>query len=253
MAHLVYFTDLKVEELRASVEERLDWYYDPTTELKVSLSDKRRADLETKSLRGRLAANSAEPHKDDAQNALTVYSAMSSLTRHQAIEERLWAYLCHVEVPKYVKSRWLAKRPSSDAESIRKVVNHFFVSGIRGVVRDNAVSRLWWLGYIANQADPANPSQFLEIVLHRLDVRSALLERPFVSTNKRVLRAIYGVMREQWNLDPERRLFRRKIFRDWMIALNRRGGVVLIDALSNARLSYVVKKEAELVLGNEES
>ena len=39
-------------------------------------------------------------------------------------------------------------------------------------------------------------------------------------------------------------LFIREVFRDWMIRLNRRGGVVLLDALDDAALAELVRSEA---------
>ena len=111
------------------------------------------------------------------------------------------------------------------------------------MIRDNAVSRLWWLGKIAHDVAPEDPREFLTILLHRQDVRSALIERPSVSTNRRVLRRIYDVMREHWINGGA--LFGRDVFRSWMIALNRRGGVVLLDALPEEHLGQLVREEAE--------
>ncbi len=40
------------------------------------------------------------------------------------------------------------------------------------------------------------------------------------------------------------RLFKRETFRNWMIRLNRRGGVALLDALPEPALLDLVQKEA---------
>jgi len=57
--------------------------------------------------------------------------------------------------------------------------------------------------------------------------------------NKRVLRAIYMVMKESWINGGK--LFEREIFRNWMIALNRQGGVVLLDALPDEALGRLAR------------
>ena len=57
---------------------------------------------------------------------------------------------------------------------MQRVLNHFFAVGNRALVRDNGISRLWWLGKIANDVDNEDPLRFLTILLHRQDVRSAL-------------------------------------------------------------------------------
>ena len=136
----------------------------------------------------------------------------------------------------------LSRRPEKDEDAVREVRNHFFAVGNRALIRDNAVSKLWWLGKIAHDIDPANPREFLTILLHRQDMRSALIERPSVSTNRRVLRGIYEVMREHWSDGGA--LFARKAFRSWMSALNRRGRVVLLDALPEEALGQLLREEA---------
>ena len=125
---------------------------------------------------------------------------------------------------------------------MRRVRNHFFAAGNRGLIRDNGISRLWWLGKLACDTDPEDPNRFLTILLHRQDVRSALIERPSVSMNPKVLRQIYAVMREHW--EGEGILFERDVFRGWMAGLNRRGGVVLLDALPLDALDGLLMEEA---------
>ena len=159
----------------------------------------------------------------------------------------MWAYLCHCDCPQYVAARWLNSRPQKDEDAAREVRNHFFAVGNRALIRDNGVSRLWWLGKIAHDVAPENPRQFLTILLHRQDVRSALIERPSVSMNRRVLREIYEVMKDHWNNGGV--LFERETFRSWMIALNRRGGVVLLDALPGEALRKLLREEVELATG----
>ncbi len=249
MAKVRYFTALAVDELRGDIAGRLDWYYDP------SAGDPRRwekageaireADIDVVEIRDLLTI-SAQPHHDDPGNAVAVYNALNGLTPHQASDERLWTYVAHTQGAEYVAARWLSERPSDAVKAAQKVRNHFFARGNRALIRDNGVSRLWWLGYIAHQTDPEEPNRFLEILLHRQDVRSALLERPAVSTNPRVLRRIYDVMVEQWQ--GERELFQREAFRQWMVNLNRRGGVVLLDALSDDQLRKLIRDEADHAL-----
>ena len=64
--------------------------------------------------------------------------------------------------------------------------------------------------------------------------------------NRRVLVAIYEVMKNHW--DNGGALFERETFRRWMVALNRRGGVVLLDSLPDNTLARLLRNEAEQVL-----
>ena len=63
--------------------------------------------------------------------------------------------------------------------------------------------------------------------------------------NHDVLRAIYAVMLEHWNEDRKNsKLFVRDVFRDWMVRLNRRGGVVLLDTVPPNALDKLLREEA---------
>lgn len=247
MTQLRRYTIHAVDELRRGIPGRLDWYYAPRgNPPPVAPGGWRETRLASPNL-SNLVINPVRPSRTDDTNALVVYEALSELTPHQASDERLWVYLCHQEHPQYVAGRWLGDRPADDDEAVRDVRNHFFAVDNRALIRDNGLSRLWWLGKIASDVAPEDPAQFLAILLHRQDVRSALIERPFLSTNRRVLRVIYEEMRRHW--ENGGKLFEREVFRSWMRALNRRGGVILLDALPDKPLAVLVREEADRALG----
>ena len=244
MTHLRYYTTDALENLRRTIADNLDWYYTPVGELPLaSLGGFRESKVEGPAFSDRLIIDDKRPSETDAENALIVYNSLSGLTAHQASIERMWVYLCHCDCRKYVAARWLNRRPNNDSDAVREVRNHFFAVGNRALIRDNGVSRLWWLGKISHDVAPDDPRAFLTILLHRQDVRSALIERPSVSMNRGLLREIYTVMREHWVNGGA--LFERDAFRSWMVALNRRGGVVLLDALPNDALGRLLREEAE--------
>ena len=241
MTPLRYLTTRTVEELRAGVGERLDWYYAPDGAdalPRLTMDTSRETSIEAEPLAGRLEHG----RHADAANALLVYGALKMLTPQQASDERFWAWVSHYECADYVADRWLGDRPARDGAAARKAANHFFARDVRAAIRDHGVSRLWWLGRIAHETHPEEPGLFLEIVLHRQDVRSALIERPGVSANRDVMRGIFAVMREHW--EGDRALFRREAFRAWMVGLNRRGGVALLDALPERALGALLREEA---------
>ena len=259
---LKYYTEKAVETLYASIVERLDWYYSPTNSapairgLHDPIRETRRDDV---NLRNVLEVGDT-PSRQDATNAISLYgeTALRTLRPQEAADARLWVYLCHADCPRYVASRWLKDRPADDKKAADRVRNHFFATGNRGIIRDNGLSRLWWLGYIAHEVSPTDPLKFLQILLHRQDLRSALIERPSVSMNRRVLRAVYKIMEDHWDSrsrNDERgeptilpTLFVREVFRDWMVRLNRCGGVVLLDALDDNDLDRLVRLEADRAL-----
>ena len=239
---LRYCTIESLEYLRHTVPDRLGWYCVPESN-SPPLGGFRETTIEAPDLDSKLTHNKNRPSESDAENALIVYESLRSLTPHQASIERMWVYLCHFDCPRYVSARWLTHGLDKEELAIREVQNHFFVTGNRGLIRDNGLSRLWWLGKIAYDVDRDNPRDFLDLLLHRQDVRSALIERPSVSMNTRLLQRIYAVMREHWKNGGD--LFKRDTFRNWMIALNRRGGVILLDALPDMALDRLLREEAE--------
>ena len=252
MTQLLYYTSEALESLRSTVAERLDWYFAPdgACPAKVLPSGVRETRFPAPALAGQFS-DAKNPSKSDVDNAILVYKALSGLTSHQASIERMWTWVCHCDCPAYVAGRWLTDRPKKEEDAVRKVENHFFAMGNRALIRDNGVSRLWWLGKIAHDVSPGDPREFLTILLHRQDVRSALIERPSVSMNRKVLHGIFGVMREQWA--DGGRLFKREAFRSWMVALNRRGGVVLLDALPEPELERLLRQESENALAENSS
>ena len=249
MTRLSYLTEETVEKLRADVAKHLDWYYSPDTSFhwEPPATAIRDARIDIEPLDERLVRGS----DSDAENALLVYGALPDITPHQASDERFWVHLAHFECPGYISDRWLAKRPKDPSQAERRVQNHFFARDARVLIRDCGISRLWWLGHIAHKAYEDDPGLFLKIVLHRQDVRSNLIERPSVSLNPAVLHEIFEVMRRHWvdgSKQQQAPLFKREVFRSWMMGLNRRGGVVLMDALPSVELRKILRDEADRAL-----
>lgn len=245
MTRLRYFTRAVVDLLRDGVDGQVDWYYENGGDefpIPVPPEALRETRIEAEPLAPLLQPGL----KHDARNALAVYGALRELTPQQASDERFWVHVSHLDCADYIRERWLATHPEDASRAVARVRNHFFAGDARALIRDHGVSRLWWLGRIAHEAHPDDPALFLEIVLHRQDVRSALIERPSVSMNPDVLRSVFAVMRNSW--EGDRALFKREVFRAWMARLNRRGGVVLLDALPPSPLDSLVRDEADRAL-----
>ena len=248
MEKLQHYTDEAVEVLRENIGRNLDWYYSGkgTQPIPKGLERPvRESNFPAASIARILQVPDQRPSQADSENAIRIYSALRQLTPKVASMEKLWSWLAHNEGAEYIRKRWLQERPEKDDDAVRAVQNHFFAKGNRGVIRDNGLSRLWWLGHIAYRADEENPRLFLDIVLHRQDIRSALIERPSVAMNHTILRGIYRVMKGEWATEEKNaHLFKRKEFRSWMVGLNRRGGIVLLDALPEGALDDVLRGEA---------
>ena len=253
MQNIKYFTSDKVRELTEHVSQNLKRYYsrelDDNLEEIFQPVDVRSSNLLVEPLRGKLIfGSSLTTSESDAKNAYTVFGAMKNLSPHQATDERLWVYLSHTECKTYATNRWLSDKKPADGRKIKREVSHFFVpskSRIRNIFRSNAVSRLWWLGYLAHQVAPDDPKQFLEIILYRQDVANQILTRS-TTANRLILTSIYEVLKEDWGKD--RKLLQRSEFRNWMSKINIYGGVVLLDALNAVQMKNTIQRFSEEIL-----
>ena len=263
MATLRYYSRMAVAALSRRAKANLVWYAKPlppapeTPDVDLTVLDSQ-IEFDPGTLAAALKIGQGTTENSDPSCSVKVYRALSQLRPLQAADGRLWAYLCHQEVPDYVAQRWPLNAAegggTQEEREVRHVLNHYFVSDSRSLIRSNALSRLWWMGYIADQVDSRDPWTFLEILTGRgrTDLRSEILERPSMSMNIHVLSGIYQVLRAEWDAHggtDAGRLFQRSVYRAWLQGINRRGGVVLLDALSESALRDLLVEEADRVKG----
>ena len=174
----------------------------------------------------------------DPENSEIVFKALSKLTPMQAREERIWCYLCHFDCLDYLRTRWPI--PNDDAVAVNHILTHYFASSGRGIERDNGMSRLWWLGFIANRVEGFGLSEALEVLMYKADVRANIIERPGSSTSVPVFSAILRQLKISYN--GKRLLHERIPFRMFMKEINSIGGVQLLQSLTSSHLNQIMKK-----------
>jgi len=148
----------------------------------------------------------------------------------------MWIYLTHVNLVNYTRNRWPI--PEEDEKAVNHIRTHFFVNGVRGIERDNAASRLWWMAYISSRCQTLSLKDALQCLLFRTDVRANIIERPTTAQNPLLLSAILTKLNESYHGDQG--LFERDKFRDFMIELNLLGGVKLLDSLDKYTIDKIV-------------
>lgn len=189
------------------------------------------------------------PHSEDTDRdccvALWDMLPPGSLPRSVARDERLWVYLTHDVFLDYSRLRWPI--PSDDKMAISHVRRHFFAKTARGLERDNAISRLWWMSAICSNVSTMPLDQVLEVFLYMSDVRANVVERPTTSQNPKLLESIVSHLKQSY--DTDKGLFQRERFREFMKQINLAGGVKLLDGINEAEIMEMVdasKKEAVL-------
>ena len=91
----------------------------------------------------------------EAENCAIFFRALKDLTPYQARDERLWAYLTHTHLLGYCRKRWPI--PTDDQVAVKHIETHFFAGNVRGIDRDNAASRLWWMAYLCSGVTAFSP------------------------------------------------------------------------------------------------
>ena len=176
----------------------------------------------------------------DAFNSVLVHESLP-LKPAQACDYRIWVHLSHFDLRHYIRRRW--PLPASGKEG--HVGTHYFVKGQRGLLRDNAIARLWWMGHIASRSEHLGmkPIEVLEILLYQSDVRANLLERS-LGMNPDIFDAVVSRLADDYakaKKSVRETIFERERFRGLMKSLNRIGGYRMLDALGFKQLRNEIK------------
>jgi hypothetical protein len=180
----------------------------------------------------------------DLDNCRTIYGALPGLSPYDARDERLWTYLTHVQLIEYTRQRWPI--PENDEQAVAHIRLHFFARDKRGIERDNAASRLWWMAHLCNRVVGLDSTAALRILLGKTDIRANIIERPTVSQSTQLFSAVLRVLAA--SRDGDRRLLERSRYRRLMAEINSIGGYRLLDHITAEQADRLVAAVAEKVL-----
>ena len=167
---------------------------------------------------------------------LAIFNALPAISASLARDERLWVRLSHIEFCEYARTRW--KIPADNTAAVAHIRRHFFARGARGVERDNAISRLWWMTEISKRVDGLSIEDSLKTLLFKADVRANIVERPTTSQNSVVLSAVVNEFHK--SLLGDKTLYERETYREFMKRLNLEGGTRLLEALTPQQVSGII-------------
>jgi hypothetical protein len=177
-----------------------------------------------------LLINASGEHISDSDAAEKLHGCLRQLTPVQASDERLWAYLCHVEpFYGYVRARWL----KGDREQKESVINRRFFFENRGLggTAKNALARLWWCGYLTCEEGAKDPYMYTRMLMQYADTPVGLLER-CLGKNPDIVRQVSRYVFENAMRWPDRSHTIQKVIR----SINSAGGAMVLDALSDSAL-----------------
>jgi hypothetical protein len=172
----------------------------------------------------------------DSEAAEKLHGCLRQLRPVQASDERLWAYLCHVEpFYTYVRARWL-KEGGEQKETV--IYRRFFFEnrGLGGTAK-NALARLWWCGYLTCEEGARDPYMYTKMLMKYADTPVGLLER-CLGKNPDIVRHISRYVFDnatRWN---DRSHTIQKLIR----SINSAGGAIVLDALDDSALYGLCKR-----------
>ena len=231
-----FFKEKYLKELELNVAENLELYRTGNFNLAANNTDNYfevAFEVDEAKLKSLLPSN-----KNDAevQNCMTIFEAMQNLTHFHARDARLWVYLTHTVLLPYSRARWVI--PADDEAAIKFIKDHFFCIANRGVQRNNAASRLWWLAALCNRTQGLSLEEALTTLVHKSDVRASIVERPTTSQCLNIFSAILRKLHESYHAD--KKLFERSLMREAMKKLNLAGGIKLLGVLPEQQVNALV-------------
>jgi len=167
----------------------------------------------------------------EIENSIKVWRALGHLPPSLAYEEGIWVRLTHIECLEFSRRRWLKETEDDKAEG--QIRLHFFAEGLNGRRDDNALSRLWWNGFIASKVAPYTSISPLETMLRSADTRMNLVERSRLASRTQLSAGILRLVHSSaWLREQEQN------FRQFMIVLNKMGGGIVFEALGTADIDH---------------
>lgn len=173
-------------------------------------------------------------HENDLANARRLYSSLRDIPRSLAVDENFWAYLAHGPFWTYMRSRW------SDSITPRTIRDRYFFSGPqhRALVHQG-IARLWWYAHVTYDETRQDPFELTGVLLRRIRVAQALLERSW-SSNPDVLKGfLIGMDRAEREFSgafPVQDVLRD----DVPVYINQIGGVTILDHLEAEAIAELV-------------
>jgi len=227
------------DRLAKQIPENLDSYREGRTLQLLSTGDLRTSKITVGQAPDLLDSNGT--HRADPEATKLIFRWLQTLTPVQASDERLWTCFCHGPFSKYVHERWKSSLDGS-AEPEKRVLEHWFFhgSGVATFVR-NALSRLWWFGYLTYDEGFDDPFELTEILLSLQDIQQAFLERS-MGRSKPVLKAVLTAIKKHRG-QFESAKAKGAIVQRWAKDIQAFGGAFILDALPEERLRFVVEQK----------
>lgn len=186
-----------------------------------------------------LAIGESKAETDYKSSILLYESLRNKISIAQAIDPRLWSYLCHEIFWDFMIQRWPPTKDRLDIES------RYFLNGTdsRALSR-NGIARLWWFAHLTYDPDRSDPYELTKVLLSDQNIQHGFLERSF-GRNKTILHAVLDFikMNSDYFFDEPT----KPKVDDLSKMINCWGGARLLDCLSKDEIIAFVAKHYDKV------
>ena len=237
MGKVRFLRSTTLEDLRANIKDNLHLYREGDfTHLTVDTSHWFEMDIDIDEAKLSEIKAPANGNLFEVENCVIAHEALANITPYEARDERLWSYLTHTSLLEHTRDRWGI--PVDEQEAINHIKKHFFARDKRQIERDNAASRLWWMGHLCSRIKTIELSDALSAFLFKSDVRANIIERPSTSQSVSLFTALVKKLAE--SRDGNKKLFERETFRRMMVEINSVGGSKLLDCLDTSQAEILL-------------
>lgn len=185
----------------------------------------------------------------DVENCEIINDVFSGLSPFAARDERLWTYMCHGPLLEYARNRWPI--PSEDEKAVAFIRSHFFAADKRNLEARNAVSRLFWLSFVASRVTDLPLNETLSLILHKQDIRQNIIERPTVLQANKIFTSVIHSLKK--SLESDQSLFIRENFRSLQEKLNEYCGFMFVECLPMPAVQTIVDEMVNDILSKKSS
>lgn len=280
--NLALFEESAYEKLKDNVENNiqkylndtnwLDEYFDNQNYFAPSSKDVNQLE---KLMHSRTKKSSEDKCLEDYANVINLYSAFKNLTTIQASNIYMWSYLAHTRYKEYVLDRWMSpfmesansdeiidedediedesNKETLEEKIIKRIKTRFLVEGRRKLF-DNALSRLWWFGYMTyDENTPANPWHLTKTLLTDQTICTDVIVNTRCCRNRKAMKGVLLALEEFIERYGKKNVG-MNYYRACRKYLNRYGAVTSIDFLNteeikNLAYNYMVEyREKNLLI-----
>lgn len=239
--NLIYFTKEAYKLLKKDINSNKDNYYNDASWLTEYFTAAgldefyKTSSITVSNLQLMYSGDDTESkNTDDLSNIKILYSEYKDkLSPLQASDPLLWSALCHITFKQYILSRW--KRDNGTVQ----LGQRFFATESRtSLLYYNAISRLWWSGYLTYDEDKAstNPWYLTETLFSAQQIQKDLFDQPF-SMNRIIVKGLLMALKR---IQEDNGNSCTTIFRKCCDSyLNHYGAVSILDTLTSEDIEEI--------------